>query len=103
MKCDIEIFLNGMWQRAASFELRSPDEIRNGYKGAGFFEYDLDYALVHLNSGAIDAVSCLYPVSFEIQRNSCWQRGRTPEKFQCRSEKDKRGVCRICGNSKKTA
>ncbi len=73
MKCDIEIFLNGIWQRAASFELKSPDEIRrNGYKGAGAFEYDVDYALVHLNSGAADAVSCLYPVSFEIRHLSCW-------------------------------
>ncbi|MCP4104743.1 MAG: HipA domain-containing protein [Desulfobacteraceae bacterium] len=72
MKCGIEIFLKGMWQSAASFELRNPDEIRNGYKGAGFFEYDFDYALAHLNSGAIDAVSCLYPVNFEIHRTSCW-------------------------------
>ncbi len=64
--------MNDIWQKAASFELKSPGETRKGYKGAGFFEYDLDYALAHLNSGAVDAVSCLYPVSFEIQRLSCW-------------------------------
>jgi len=72
MKCDIEIFLDGAWQRAASFELKSSGEISRGYKGAGVFEYDLDYALAHLNSRGIDAVSCLYPVSFDNRHVSCW-------------------------------
>jgi len=72
MKCDIEIFLNGTWQKAASFELKEPGEIHKGYKGAGVFEYDLDYALAHLNSEAVDAVSCLCPVDFEIRHLSRW-------------------------------
>lgn len=72
MKCDIEIFTSGLWQRAASFELKSPGEISRGIKGAGFFEYDLDYALAYPNEKSIRAVSCCYPVNFEIQKLSCW-------------------------------
>lgn len=72
MKCDIEIFLNHTWEKAASFELKTPDEVRNGIQGAGFFEYDMAYALAHVGAGGIAAVSCRYPVNFEYHRLSCW-------------------------------
>jgi len=72
MKCDIEIFADNMWRKAATFELKNAGEISKGYKGAGGFAYDLDYALTHTGADAVHSVSCLYPVSFEYQRMSCW-------------------------------
>lgn len=72
MKCDIDIFLNGAWQKAASFELNSAKEVQKGVRGAGVFEYDLDYALAHLNLAGVGAVSCRYPVNFEHRRSAHW-------------------------------
>ncbi len=72
MECDIEIFFNNRWRQAAVFELKSTEELRRGIKGAGIFEYDMDYAMNHLNSRSIEAVSCLYPVNFEIHSTSFW-------------------------------
>lgn len=72
MKCDIEIFQRGIWAKAASFELNDPGAVDKGVLGSGFFEYDLDYALDHLNAGGIDAVSCRFPVDFEYRRLSGW-------------------------------
>jgi serine/threonine-protein kinase HipA len=72
MKCEIEIFLNGAWHSAATFQLKDSDERQIGYKGGGFFEYDLSYAYKHLNATAIEAVSSLYPVNFEIHTTSAW-------------------------------
>ncbi len=72
MKCEIEIFLNGSWQKAASFKLKNEADLRIGIKGAGYFEYDLSYAIEHLNSRAIDAISCLYPVNLELHSTSAW-------------------------------
>ena len=72
MKCDIEIFKSGVWQIAASFELKDDAEIGNGIKGAGFFEYDLDYAIANMNTRAIEAVSCLFPVNFDLRSMTRW-------------------------------
>jgi hypothetical protein len=72
MKCEIEIFLNGSWQKAASFKLKNETDLHIGIKGAGYFEYDLSYAIEHLNSRAIGAVSCLYPVNLELHSTSAW-------------------------------
>ncbi len=72
MKSEIEIFLDGAWHSAATFQLKDADEFQKGYKGCGFFEYDLSYVLKHLKATAIEAVSCLYPVNFEIHTTSAW-------------------------------
>ncbi len=72
MKCDIEIYSEGMWRKAASFTLQSEAEIGRGVKGAGFFEYDVDYAAEYLNDRSIHAVSCLLPVDFEFRRMTVW-------------------------------
>lgn len=44
MKCDIEIFLDGAWRTTASFEPLANGEVAKGIQGAGFLEYDLDFA-----------------------------------------------------------
>ena len=72
MKCDIEIFIEGGWRHAASFTLQNEEQANRGVGGCGLFEYDLDYALDRLDAIGIEAVSCLHPVSFEIQRLSSW-------------------------------
>ncbi len=72
MQCHIEIFLNGAWRAAAAFSLKHAESVRNGIQGPGLFEYDLDYALAHLNARDISAVSCSYPVTFEGRRLPCW-------------------------------
>ena len=72
MKCDIEIFLDGAWRRAAVFELTSEAEAAKGIQGAGFLEYDADYAADHLDAAGIEAISCRYPVNFEFHRRSSW-------------------------------
>ena len=48
MKCDIEIFLDGMWRTAAFFEPMTMAEVANGIQGAGFLDYDVDYAAARL-------------------------------------------------------
>ena len=68
MNCEIEIFLDGAWHLAATFQLKDADELQKGYKGCGFFEYDLSYALKHLKATSIEAVSCLYPVGAVVSQ-----------------------------------
>ncbi len=72
MKCDIEIFIEDGWRHAASFTLQKEEQANRGVGGRGLFEYDLDYSLDRLDAIGIEAVSCLHPVSFEIQRLSSW-------------------------------
>ena len=72
MKCDIEIFLDGEWRMAASFEPVTDGEVGKGIRGAGFLEYDVDYAEDHLDAAGIEAISCRYPASFELHRASSW-------------------------------
>ncbi len=72
MKCEIQIFVDGAWRRAAAFEPMSEAEVANGIQGAGFLDYDVDYAAAHLDAVGIEAVSCRYPVSFELHRRSSW-------------------------------
>lgn len=72
MKCDIEIFLDGAWRTAAAFEAISNAEVAKGIQGAGFLEYDVDFAADHLGGTGIDAVSCRYPAGFELHRTSSW-------------------------------
>jgi hypothetical protein len=44
MKCEIQIFVDGAWRTAAAFETMSEAEVAKGIQGAGFLEYDVDFA-----------------------------------------------------------
>lgn len=71
MLCTIEIFHNNNWQTAAYFD---PNDavMHLGYQSSGFLNYDVSYASQHLNSGISVALSCNFPVSFELWQCNQW-------------------------------
>lgn len=71
MECTIEIHHQGQWHTAARFEPAKTVH-QKGYRSAGRFSYDVAYAGQYLNSGISSALSCRYPVSFEIHRDNQW-------------------------------
>lgn len=70
MNCRIEIYLDGRWQTAATFEpySRSLDQ---GIEGACRLEYDTDYAVENLNRKEAELIPGL-TVSFELFRFKNW-------------------------------
>lgn len=71
MKCTIEIHHQGHWHKAALFE-PAENVVQQGYRSAGRLSHDVAYAGQHLNSGISPALSCRYPVSFEIHQQKHW-------------------------------
>jgi serine/threonine-protein kinase HipA len=71
MKCTIEIFHNNQWHEAATF-MPALDVTTKGYKSAGRLSYDIMYAAQYGESGISTAVSCRYPVSFEIHKDDAF-------------------------------
>ncbi len=71
MNCTIEIYYQGQWQVAASFE-PAPNVMQQGYRSAGRLSYDVFYAGHFLQTGVGTALSSRYPVSFEIHRTPAW-------------------------------
>ncbi|MBK8452672.1 MAG: HipA domain-containing protein [Thiofilum sp.] len=71
MKCTIEIFHNNQWHEAATF-MPAPDVTTKGYKSAGRLSYDTLYAAQYSEQGISAAVSCRYPVNFEIHKEEAW-------------------------------
>jgi serine/threonine-protein kinase HipA len=70
MNCHIEIYLDGRWQTAATFEpYRS--SLEKGTEGACRLEYDVDYAVANLNSKNAELVPGL-TVGFELFRFDTW-------------------------------
>ncbi len=72
MKCGIEIFINNQWTQAAEFEVRSSSEVKKGYRGSGYLEYDTSFAGEHLGRNDRAAVSCRYTVNFELYDGVAW-------------------------------
>ena len=70
MNCHIEIYLDGRWQTAATFE---PDKssLEKGTEGACRLEYDVDYAIANLNSPNAELIPGL-TVGFELFRFDTW-------------------------------
>lgn len=72
MKITIQIYIAGKWITAGEFDL--PDaEISKGIGGAGYFEYETDYAI----AGLVDElpykrVGLRYPVNFELYAEKQW-------------------------------
>ncbi|WP_020558221.1 type II toxin-antitoxin system HipA family toxin [Thiofilum flexile] len=71
MKCTIEIFHDNDWQPAATF-MPASDVTSKGYKSAGRLSYDTLYAAQYGDQGIGAAISCRYPVNFEIYRDEAW-------------------------------
>lgn len=70
MNCHIEIFIDGSWKTAAVFE---PDHrtLDQGIGGAGWLQYDVDYAVAHLGERAAELIPGL-SVGFELFRYDQW-------------------------------
>lgn len=68
--CHIEIYLDGRWQTAATFEPYK-SSLEKGIEGACRLEYDVDYAVANLSSPNAE----LFPgltVGFELFRFDTW-------------------------------
>ncbi|PLY03038.1 MAG: phosphatidylinositol kinase [Desulfuromonas sp.] len=70
MNCQIEIYLDGRWQIAASFE-PYPGTLDRGIEGACRLEYDTDYAVENLGNPKAELIPGL-PVDFELRRFEAW-------------------------------
>lgn len=70
MNCHIEIYLNGRWQTAATFEPYSIS-LDKGTDGACRLEYDVDYAVDNLGNLKAELVPGL-GVGFELFRFDSW-------------------------------
>lgn len=71
MECTLEIHHQGQWHKAALFE-PTGNVLQQGYQSAGRLSYDVAYAGEYLNNNVNYALSCRYPVSFEIHREKHW-------------------------------
>lgn len=71
VQATLEIYRSGRWQAAATFTPHTPAQ---GYRGSGDFEYLLDYAVLQAgpDQTAPAAVSCRYPVDFDLHPSAPW-------------------------------
>ena len=71
-KCFLQLYLKGAWHTAA--EIRVDDEAA-GHRASARLEYDFDYLdamSAALGARDLRAVSCRYPVGYEVHRESVW-------------------------------
>jgi len=70
MKCHIEIYLNGQWQTAATFEA-DPQTLDKGVEGGCRLDYDTEYAVEKLGDKNAEIIPGL-TVNFELSRYKSW-------------------------------
>lgn len=70
MKCHIEIYLDGQWQTAATFEA-DPQTLDRGVEGGCRLDYDIEYAVEKLGDKIAEIIPGL-TVSFELFRYEDW-------------------------------
>jgi serine/threonine-protein kinase HipA len=71
-KCNLEIFLGGSWTVAAEVRV---DDVAGGLRSSARVEYDFDYLdAMGAALGARDrrAVSCRYPVGYQVHAEITW-------------------------------
>ena len=71
MNCTLEIHHHGQWHTAALFEPAGTVQ-QQGYRSPGRLSYDVAYVGQHLQSGISHALSCRYPVGFELHNEQQW-------------------------------
>lgn len=71
MIATIQISINGRWIVAGAFESGKPD-VAKGISGGGWFEYDPDFALEHIDDSPGCRASLRYPVNFELYKCDRW-------------------------------
>jgi serine/threonine-protein kinase HipA len=72
MLANIQIYVDGQWRTAATFESASDAEVDKGIAGAGRLLYEVDYAAQYLGANPYHAISGQYPVSFEYTATERW-------------------------------
>lgn len=70
MDCHIEIYLDGHWQTAATFE-PDPQTLDKGIEGGCRLEYNIDYAVENLANHKMELIPGL-TVGFELFRYEDW-------------------------------
>lgn len=66
MECEIQIFLDGCWQLAATFEPYAA-HLERGHEGSARLQYDVDYAVRNLGRSEARLIPDL-DVGFELHR-----------------------------------
>ena len=70
MTCHIEIYNDGQWQHAATFE-PDPQTLDRGIEGGCRLEYDHDYVIANIGNQNAEIIPGL-PVGFELHRYEDW-------------------------------
>jgi serine/threonine-protein kinase HipA len=65
----IQIRVGKTWVNACELDLRAPDQ---GYAGACYLQYEVDYAIQYIDARDHRAVSCRFPVNFELHSLAQW-------------------------------
>lgn len=71
MIATLQIHIDGRWTTAGTFESGQRDVAR-GIAGGGYFEYDPDFILSHLDNSPACRVGLCYPVNFELHKSDRW-------------------------------
>lgn len=71
MIATLQLHIDGRWTTAGTFEAGERD-IAKGIAGGGFFEYDPDFALAHLDNAPGWQAGLRYPVNFELYKGDRW-------------------------------
>ncbi|MCK5691163.1 type II toxin-antitoxin system HipA family toxin, partial [Myxococcota bacterium] len=68
----LEIFVQNQWHRLAEFTPLSKREIPKGFRSKTHFSYDDLWAIKHIEAYDYRAVSCRYPVDFDLYTSPSW-------------------------------
>lgn len=71
MIATIQISINGKWIVAGAFESGKSD-VAKGIAGGGWFEYDADFALEHIDDSLGCRAGLQYPINFELYKTDRW-------------------------------
>lgn len=71
MLTTLQIYIDGKWTTAGTFESGQKDATR-GIAGGGWFEYDANFVLAHLDDSPACRAGLCYPVNFELYKSDRW-------------------------------
>lgn len=71
MKATLQLCIDGKWTTAGTFE-SSQRDVARGIAGGGWFEYDADFTLAHLDNPPGCRAGLRYPVNFELYKSDRW-------------------------------
>lgn len=71
MIATLQIYLDNRWTTAGTFE-SSLRDVARGIAGSGWFEYDTDFTLAHLDNASGCRLGLGYPINFELYKGDRW-------------------------------